>query len=262
MIVDYMAGAQPFELPGADAGVLLMHGFSGSCSEVRGLGEILNAAGFGVIAPALAGHGTTPQDLARVSRDDFFAGAQAAYDDAARRFARVYVVGLSMGGTLGLHLATRYPLQALVTISTPVFMSPLVSWGGPFGARWMPQHNVISNYAAWSGEVVGYRYTPLSSIGVFLDVLATVKHELPTIDVPLLVIHGTGDQTVPVENAAFITAHVASAEKVLRVYNGGRHLLTLPPHLRTVGADVVRFLHAREAPYVTGGPPRTKGATL
>jgi carboxylesterase len=262
MIVDYMAGAEPFELAGDDVGALLLHGFSGSCSEVRGLGAMLHASGFGVIAPALAGHGTTPQDLAQVSRDDFFAGAEAAYLEAVKRFARVYVVGLSMGGTLGLHLAARHRLEGLVTISAPVFMSRLVSWSGPLGARWMPQRNVISNYAAWCGEVVGYRYTPCSPIGVFLDLLATVKRELPRVEAPLFVLHSTGDQTVPVENAAFISAHVASAQKVVHVYDGGRHLLTLPPHLDAVGSDVLRFLRAREAPYVTGGPERTKGAAL
>ena len=253
MTVEYMAGAEPFERAGDDSGVLLLHGFSGSCSEVRGLGAMLHAGGFGVSAPALAGHGTTPQDLAQVSRDDFFAGAEAAYLAAVKRFARVYVVGLSMGGTLGLHLAARHRLDGLATISAPVFMSRSVSWSG---------RNVISNYAAWRGEVVGYRYTPWSSIGVFLDVLAMVKRELPRVEAPLLVLHSTGDQTVPVDNAAFISAHVASAHKVVRVYNGGRHLLTLPPHLEAVGSDVLGFLRAREAPYVTGGPMRTKGAAL
>jgi carboxylesterase len=262
MIGDYMAGAEPFELAGVDVGVLLLHGFSGSCSEVKGLGTMLHAGGFGVIAPALAGHGTTPQDLARVGRDDFFTGAEAAYAEAVKRYARVYVVGLSMGGTLGLHLATRHRLAGLATISAPVFMSRVVSWSGPLGARWMPQRNVISNYAAWTGEVVGYRYTTLSSIGVFLDLLATVKHELPRVESPLLILHSTGDQTVPVENAAFISAHVASAHKVVRVYEGGRHLLTLPPHLDAVGSDVLRFLRAQEAPYVTGAAGGTKGAAL
>lgn len=257
---NYMPGAEPFALEGGRAGVLLMHGFSGSCSEIRKLGEDLYAAGFSVVAPALAGHGTSPDDLLRVTREDFFATAEAAYRDASARFERVYVVGLSMGGTLGLHLAARHDVAALVTISTPVFMGRFVSLSVPIAMRWAPDRKVISNYAAWRGEVVGYTTTPLSSLGVFLDVLKTVRRELPRVTAPLYVIHSLGDQTVPAANAAFIAAHVASQEKYVRVHPGGRHLLTLPPQLRMISGDIIEFLHEREASYVTAASDQTKGA--
>jgi carboxylesterase len=118
----------------------------------------------------------------------------------------------------------------------------------------MPQRNVISNYAAWRGEVVGYRTTPLSSLSVFMKVLSEVRDELPQVGAPLLVIHSTGDQTVPATNAPYIMSRVSSVHKAVRVYPGGRHLLTLPPYLDTVKMDVVRFLHSCEAPSVTGPP--------
>lgn len=262
MTLAFMPGAEPFELAGADAGVLLMHGFSGSCSEIRALGRTLNEAGYGVFAPALAGHGTSSGDLLNVRPEDFFASADAAYRKVRQQYARVYVVGLSLGGTLGLHLATRYPIEGIVTISTPVFMSPLVTWSVPVAKRLMPGRNVISNYSAWRGEVVGYRTTPMSSIGVFMEVLAAVKGELSDVKVPLLVLHSTGDQTVPVANAPYIASRVASADKAVRVYPGGRHLLTLPPYLDLVQRDVIRFLHSREAPYVTRLQKTSEGAPL
>ncbi len=255
----FMPGAEPFELPGGDAGVLLLHGFSGSCSEIRGLGSALGEAGYGVYAPVLAGHGTSPADLERVGPADFFAAADAAYREVRKRYARVYVVGLSMGGTLALHLAARNPLEGLVTISAPVFMSPLIALSVPFATRFIPQRNVISNYSAWCGEVVGYRTTPISSLSVFLEVIAAVKEDLPRISAPLLVLHSTGDRTVPAANAPYIASRVASEHKAMRVYRGGRHLLTLPPHLDAVQMDVVRFLHSREAPYVTGPSSRSRG---
>ena len=257
---DYRPGAEPFTFEGGPAGVLLLHGFSGSCSEIRELGVNLHAAGFGVVAPALAGHGTSPDDLLGVTREDFFATVEAQYLAATERFERVYIVGLSMGGALGLHLAARHEVAALATISTPVFMGRLVSLCVPIAMRWAPNRKVISNYAARRGEVVGYTTTPLSSLGVFLDVLKVVRRELPRVTAPLLVIHSRGDQTVPAANASFIAAHVASQEKHVLVYPGGRHLLTLPPYLRTVSSDVIGFLREREAAYVTGASGQTKGA--
>lgn len=257
---NYMPGAEPFALAGDKAGVLLLHGFSGSCSEVRVLGERLHAAGFGVRAPALAGHGTSPGDLARITREDFLAAAEAAFCDAAARFERTYLVGLSMGGTLALHIAARYQVSALATISAPVFMGKLVSLTVPIALRWAPQRNVISNYAAWRGEVVGYRTTPLSSLGVFMAVLETVRRELPRVTAPLLVIQSAGDQTVPVANASFIAVHVASQVKDVRIYPRGRHILTLPPYLDTVSSDIIDFLQAQEAAYITRARAKTEGA--
>ncbi len=217
-------------------------------------------AGYGVYAPVLAGHGTDPSDLERVRPEDFFNSAVVAYREVRKHYARVYVVGLSMGGTLGLHLAARYPLEGLVTISAPVFMSPLVSLSVPLATRFIPHRNVISNYSAWRGEVVGYRTTPISSLRVLLEVIASVRADLSRVHAPVLVLHSTGDRTVPVANAPFISARVSSTQKAIRVYRGGRHLLTLPPFLDAVKMDVIRFLHAREAPYVTARPAPSGGA--
>lgn len=260
----YMAGAAPFELlsPHAQAGIILLHGFSGSVSEVRTLGERLHAEGFSVVAPALAGHGTSTQDLARVQSPDFFAIADAAYADAASRFKRVYLIGLSLGGALALSIAARHRVAAVVTISTPLFMSRLVGWSIPFISRWMPRRNVVSNLAAWRGEVVGYRTTPISSLLIFLEVLEGVREQLPRVSAPLLVLHSTGDKTVPLANARFIASQVASADKEVIIYKGGRHILTLPPTLAKVEADITRFLRAQEAPYVTDFAAHSKGATL
>jgi len=257
----FMPGAEPFELTGDDAGILLLHGFSGSCSEVRALGVGLWEAGYGIYAPVLAGHGTIPTDLERVAPADFFAGVTESLREVRRRYARVYVVGLSMGGTLGLHLAAHHALDGLVTVSAPVFMSPFVSMTVPLASRFIPHRHVISNYSAWRGEVVGYRTTPIASLRVFLEVIGTVRAELPSVTTPVLVLHSTGDRTVPASNAPYIAAKVSSAQKAIRVYQGGRHLLTLPPHLDAVQADVVRFLHAREAPYVTARQRPVRGGS-
>jgi len=257
-----MAGAEPFSLEGGRASVLLLHGFSGSVSEIRELGGRIRAAGFSVFAPSLAGHGSSPDDLARATREDFFSAVEDAYQQASRSAERVYIVGLSMGGALGLHVAARHPVSAIVTISTPAFMGKLVSMTVPLLVRWLPHRQVVSNYAAWRGEVVGYRTTPLRSLGVFLDVLKHVRRELPRVLAPLLVLHSTGDQTVPAANARFIAAHVGSEHKQVRIYRGGRHLLTMPPDLDRVSEDVLEFLNAREAHHVAGAGVHTRGGQV
>ena len=98
----------PFELgEGADA-CLLLHGFTGSPWDLRLLGESLAARGMRVVAPRLAGHGTTPEALAAVDGWAWQRGAEQALADLGSA-RRVFVAGLSMGALLGVQLAARFP---------------------------------------------------------------------------------------------------------------------------------------------------------
>src|SRR3712207_6381224 len=98
-------GAEPFAAEGGSVGVLLCHGFTGSPRSMRPWGEYLGAAGLTVALPRLPGHGTTWQELGRTRWEDWYAEVDRELADLRRRCASVFVMGLSMGGTLALRLA-------------------------------------------------------------------------------------------------------------------------------------------------------------
>ena len=244
----YIAGGEPFVLGGdGEAGVIALHGFTGSPFEVRALGEMLHGSGFGVHAPALAGHATEVAHLEATTADDYLAAAERAYDEAARRFARVYVVGLSMGGTLGLHLASRKRIAGLVTISAPVFLYPMVNASVPFIQQLLPGLRTPANFAAWQGNVIGYRSTSIGAVRVVVDVLDRVRPELSKVSAPLLVLHSSRDLTVPVSSAKTIHDTVSSADKRFVLIDAGSHLMTVEPNLALIGTTVVEFLKRLES---------------
>ena len=242
----YLDGGEPFVLGEGGAGVLVFHGFTGSPFEVRALGELLHANGFSVFAPALAGHATAEADLEGTTADDYLEAAERAYDEASRRCQRLYVVGLSMGGTLGLHLATRYKLPGLVTISAPVFLYPMVNASVPVIEQWLPGLRAPSNFAAWQGNVIGYKSTSIGAVRVLVDVLDRVRAELKSVSSPLLILHSARDYTVPVSSAKAIHENVASALKRLELLEAGSHLMTIEPNLSLIGETVVGFLKQLE----------------
>ena len=69
--IDNIAYSQPFYFPGDSRGCLLIHGFTGSPSEMLPLGQYLNNLGYTVHGVRLKGHGTTLQDMAHTRWKDW-----------------------------------------------------------------------------------------------------------------------------------------------------------------------------------------------
>ncbi|MEJ5187104.1 MAG: alpha/beta fold hydrolase [Candidatus Geothermincolales bacterium] len=128
-MAEVMKGAEPFFFDGGEVGVLVLHGFTGTTQSVRPLGEGLAAEGFTVLGPRLPGHGTDIQDLSTRSWTEWAAEAERGLKVLRERCSRVFVTGLSMGGTLTLYLGERYPdevaglmpINAAVDMKNPFF---------------------------------------------------------------------------------------------------------------------------------------------
>ncbi|HYP19346.1 MAG TPA: carboxylesterase, partial [Chloroflexia bacterium] len=69
---------EPFALGPQDSpiGCLLVHGFSGSPPEMRGLGTFLAEQGARVEGVRLAGHGTEPEELKGLTWGDWLSSAE------------------------------------------------------------------------------------------------------------------------------------------------------------------------------------------
>ena len=99
-------------------GVLVLHGFTGNPSSMRGFAEAMAGAGFHVEMPRLPGHGTTVEDMLTTGWADWSAEVEAAYTRLAERAERIVVAGLSMGGALTLWLGLVHPeIAGLVCVN-------------------------------------------------------------------------------------------------------------------------------------------------
>lgn len=211
------------------------------------LGRRLEERGLGVSAPALPGHATASRDLRGVTPDDYFEAAESAYHAAARENDRVYVVGLSMGGALGLHLAGAHALAGLITISTPLFVTQLVASGVPLLQRLAPGLPVPSRIGARLAGDEGYANVPVASVGVFLSVIERVRSGLQRVACPLLVVHSIYDPTIPVKNAQQIHDGVASRDRSMHIIKQGLHLLTRPRYVGFIEPAIGAFIERLEA---------------
>jgi len=244
---------RPFRLGTGARGCLLIHGFAGTPPEVRGLGEELAANGYTVLAPLLPGHGTTPQDMARTRWTDWAAGAEEALHELERDCAAVFVGGQSLGGSLALHLAARHPLVrgviAMGAMGSPRFFADwrLRYIGGlKYLLRWYQpasEDNDLGDPTALL-SLHSYARRPTVCLESLLRFLRLLERELPEIRVPLLILHGRRDRTVPVANAPFILQTVRSPDKQLRWFERSGHAITVDLERQDVYAVTRQWLDA------------------
>ncbi len=248
-----MAGAEPFRFDvDGEVGALLLHGFSGSPFELRALAEILAARGVGSVAPLLRGHGTHPEDLLRCSYHDWLADAEMALEDVQRRYRVVFLVGLSMGGTLALLLAARHatdaPVGGVVPICAPIrlhdwrlgyigFLKHVVrwrAWGAPD----------IKDVNAWD-RIVGYRRFRTASIAQVIALVDVVREALPHVRQPALVVQARADHVVCPSNAEAILGKIGSRDKRLLWLENSYHVATVDHDAPLLNAAISEFIAAR-----------------
>ncbi len=233
-------------LRGGPAGCLLLHGFSGSPLEMMPLAEALAEEDWTVSVARLAGHGTSPDDLAGTTWQDWVASAREAYQELLRYCARAAIVGLSMGGALGLYLATTEEPAAVVAISTPIRVRPLLARASRAASRMVPHLPVLFRVPLREREMRPYT-TPYTRIPVGLTsevdrLLLVTREHLPRVRAPMLVVQGRRDWVIPRNSGSQIVALARGAPATLLWLPRSGHVATLDRDRRTLYEAVRSFL--------------------
>lgn len=258
--IDLLPGAAPFFYPGNEVGCLLIHGFTGTPFEMRWLGEHLNAQGYTTYGPRLAGHGTRPEDMARVHWEEWAGDVLAGYDMLAARCDRVIPIGLSMGGALTLWLSAHRPVAALVTLSAVLrFDDPRLRWAGlmkvvrktmdkerdPEATSRFEAH-VLAEQARRGEPQTGhpsYGAWVLGAVPAFLALLEATRAVAGRITAPALLVHSRADPTVPFDNLALIENSIRSSEVQKLILERSGHVITEDVESEIVYQTVSDFIN-------------------
>lgn len=233
----------PFTFAGGKAGLLLLHGFTGTTAELLPLGRALNRRGYTVHAPLLAGHGTTPEELARTGWEDWWASAREGYRTLrAMGCDPIGAVGLSMGGLLALDLAVHEALAAVATLCAPVYVRDKRLWATgvlkylrPYARRGRAKPPHIER------ELYVYEKIPLSSVDSLRRLMLRVRRRLPDVRVPVFIAQSGQDETVDPRSADALYAEIGSAHKERALYPHSTHIITLDVEKDQLFADLAAF---------------------
>jgi carboxylesterase len=240
-----MPGAEPFFFAGNEIGVLLCHGFTGTTQSMRPLGEHLHAAGYTVIGPRLKGHGTTPQDMAASSAGDWIASVDEALAELRKTCSQLYMVGLSMGGTLTLYTAAKHGdvIRGAVSINAPMQIASPDLAGLALDPQ-MPEMipGVGSDIKDPESKELAYAQLPVAALKQIYALTAVTQDLLPRVTCPTLVMQSRDDHVVNPENARHIVRQLGSSRVELLWLENSFHVATLDHDKTLIARKAAAFI--------------------
>jgi carboxylesterase len=208
----------------------------------------LAAAGLTVRVPRLPGHGTRWQDMNITTWEDWYAEVGRAFGELRERCATVFVMGLSMGGTLTLRLAEDHPdgIAGIVLVNPAVHSERPDRFALPVIRHLVKSFPGISNDIRRQGVDEGaYDRIPLNAAYSLTRLWRAVKQDIGRITMPLLLFRSAEDHVVEPSNSAWILANVRSSEVTEIVLHNSFHVATLDhdaPTIEGASLDFVRRL--------------------
>ncbi len=241
-----IATAEPFFIPGGKIGCLLVHGFTGTPKEMRMLGDSLSQEKFTILAPRLAGHATSVEDITRSHWEDWVASVEDGLNLLKGCTEKQFVMGLSMGGVLALITAARSAPTGVVTFSAPCALP-----GDP-RAKYLPIlkyfiRNVFKGKPDWRNleaakNHVDYPYYPTPAILELKDLIDVMNSELGEVNVPALFVQSHQDKGIPAESLETLYNGVSSTDKSRFWVENSGHVVIREPERERIFEEVKKFV--------------------
>ena len=248
-----MPGAEPFDFPGGDGpdgrtGVLLVHGFTGTPMSMRAWGEHLAAAGYAVRCPLLPGHGTRWQDANVSTHDQWTASIGEAFDTLAADCDRVFVAGLSMGGTLATRLAEVRPddVAGLVLVNPSLLTQRLDAKLLPLIARLTGSWAPIAGDIKKPGVVeLAYPKLPTRAVLQLRQLWTATRADLARVTAPTIVFHSVEDHVVEPVNSTILLAGISSTDTTEVLLHDSYHVATLDNDAQQIFEGSLEWIRER-----------------
>jgi carboxylesterase len=215
---------------------------------MRPMGEYLARQELTVLGVRLAGHGTTPEDLARTSWRDLVASAEDGLEQLQLRCERVFVAGLSVGGLLTLYVAAHHGIAGAIVMSAPAYLK---NWQ----LKVMP---IVKRFAKWhhsSGKtdltdpsaqdrMFSYQRIPVVFGEEVSCLIRQVRSDLALVQAPVLLMQGRCDRAIAPDSAQVLFDGLGTKDKQIVWWPNSGHAMTVDSEREQVWSRAYAFIAA------------------
>lgn len=258
----WVPGAAPVR-----AAVVVVHGLHDHALRYAPLARALNAHGIVVLAQDHRGHGASGGARQRVdSMAQLGSDVQWALKEAHKRYPGVplFLHGHSMGGLVVAHLAasSETPLRGAI-VSSAALKRPANASAGQIAvlrvlsavAPSLPVEPIdeklfvreaAARKALASDPVIDREKVPARTVAAVLTGIDGIQALMPSIQTPLLVLHGAADQVTDPDGSRQLAQQARAA--TLNIYPAALHDLLNEPEGPAVQQAIVDFVESRLRP--------------
>ena len=240
--------------------VILIHGLTGTPNEMAFVSGFLKKRGYTTYLPRLANH-DQPVELLKDSKwQDFYGSVREAFlrIEAVHMQQPIFAAGVCIGGLLALCLAAEFPdrIAGVSCLAPTLFydgwnvpwyrcLLPLAYYtplkyffyfkeGPPYGIKNEALRKRVDAYYQ-NADIhdlkealqYGYPYIPVSLLYQQHLLIKHVIRQLPSIRVPVQLIHSEEDDGASVKNSELIRDQVGSEIKELITVKNSYHLVSI-----------------------------------
>jgi carboxylesterase len=187
---------------------VLLHGGNGTPAEMRDLGNFLYTKGYTVYCPRFSNVDVKNR---MISWESWVTSAENTLQVASKYSKDVFLIGLSLGGSLALMLERMQPVKALVLLSPALYPRfALKEYFIHIGRRIFP--TLFNRFAGWNGEII--------------KAMEHAREHPAEIQVPCLVLQAMDDHRLSTRGLKLLRHWAVNERSEVRLLPFGSHVLT------------------------------------
>lgn len=235
--------------------VILVHGVTGSLSDVRPLAEFLHQNNLDVLGISLTVQGAPWEDLDKIYYYQWYQAIEDQLKKLLQEKKEIFFVGHSFGGNLVLEMAYKYQryvlVKGVVTIGLRVFIRNdwLMRW---LIKRWNKLGD--NKFRDWLDKKMRQHYEkthrhsliPLSTLDqVYKFINRYTKKPIPQLRPGALLIHAAEDRLTQAIGSVVVFEQIKSKDKELLIVPGDDRFFVQPDNQQKVFSKILDFIQKR-----------------